>query len=62
MGRCAVPLVTVYLLMRNFHAKTLHLEDTLERMGGIYQQYKTNFLMWESVFLLKVLLLVCIQV
>lgn len=61
-SRCAVPLVTAYLLLRNFRAKTLHSEDTLERMGGIYQYYKTNYLMWESLFLFRVLFLVFIQV
>mmetsp|Transcript_36878 Transcript_36878/g.70683 ORF Transcript_36878/g.70683 Transcript_36878/m.70683 type:complete len:647 (-) Transcript_36878:221-2161(-) len=59
---CAVPLVTVFLLLRNFRANTLHLEETLERMGDIYQHYKTDFLMWESLFLFKVLILVSIQV
>lgn len=62
LNRCAVPLVTVFLLLRNFRANTLHLEETLERMGDIYQHYKTDFLMWESLFLFKVLILVSIQV
>jgi len=57
-----VPFGIAWILMRGLRLKKLHLEDSLERFGSLYQRYKTNVLFWESLFLFKVLLLVSIQV
>lgn len=58
----AVPFSTVYILMRGVQLGNLHSIDSLERVGSLYQRYKTDYLYWEAGYLFKVLLLVMVQV